>query len=48
LILLFNMLKQGQIKPVVVTRMPLNQAAQAHNLLTNGSLKGGKIVLICD
>lgn len=48
LLLLFNMLKQGQIKPVVVTRMPLNQAAQAHNLLTNGSLKGGKIVLICD
>lgn len=48
LLLLFNMLKQGQIKPVVVTRMPLNQAAQAHNLLTNVSLKGGKIVLICD
>ena len=48
LILLLNLLKQGKIKPIVSARMPLGEAAQAHKLLTNGSLKGGKIVLICD
>lgn len=48
LTLLFDMLEQGKIKPVVATRMPLNQAAQAHKLLASGSLKGSKIVLICD
>jgi NADPH2:quinone reductase len=47
LILLLNLLKQGKIKPIVAARMPLNQAAQAHELLASGSLKGGKIVLIC-
>jgi NADPH:quinone reductase len=45
LILLFDMLKQGKIKPIVAERMPLNQAAQAHELLAGGSVKG-KIVLI--
>jgi len=39
---------KGKIKPIVAARMPLSEAAQAHELLTNGSLKGGKIVLICD
>jgi NADPH:quinone reductase-like Zn-dependent oxidoreductase len=47
LTLLFDMLKQGKIKPIVSSRMPLNQAAQAHELLAGGSLKG-KIVLICN
>jgi NADPH:quinone reductase-like Zn-dependent oxidoreductase len=47
LILLFSMLKQGKIKPIVAARMPLNQAAQAHELLAGGSVNG-KIVLICN
>jgi NADPH2:quinone reductase len=48
LILLLNLLMQGKVKPIVAARMPLSEAAQAHELLANGSLKGGKIVLICD
>jgi NADPH2:quinone reductase len=48
LTLLFNLLEQGKIKPIVAARMPLNQAAQAHELLVSGSVKAGKIVLICN
>jgi len=47
LTLLLDLLKQGKIKPIVAARMPLNQAAQAHELLASGSVKG-KIVLICN
>jgi NADPH2:quinone reductase len=47
LILLLNLLEQGKIKPIVAARMPLNQAAQAHELLAGGSITG-KIVLVCD
>ena len=47
LILLLNLLKQGKIKPIISARMRLNQAAQAHELLTGGSITG-KIVLICN
>ena len=47
LILLLNLLKEGKIKPVVAARMPLNQAAHAHELLAGGSVEG-KIVLICN
>jgi NADPH:quinone reductase-like Zn-dependent oxidoreductase len=47
LILLLNLLKEGKIKPIVAARMPPNQAAQAHELLAGGSVKG-KIVLICN
>ncbi len=47
LILLLNLLKQGKIKPIVAARMPLDQGAQAHELLASGSAKG-KIVLICN
>jgi NADPH:quinone reductase-like Zn-dependent oxidoreductase len=45
--LLFDMLKQGKISPIIAAKMPLNQAAQARELLANGSVKG-KIVLICN
>jgi len=48
LTLLLNLLKQGKIKPIVAARMPLNQAAQAHELLASGSVKAGKTVLICN
>ena len=47
LTLLLDLLKQGKIKPIVAARMPLNQAAQAHELLASGSVKG-KIVLTCN
>jgi NADPH:quinone reductase-like Zn-dependent oxidoreductase len=47
LTLLLNLLKQGKIKPIVAARMPLNQAAHAHELLATGSVNG-KIVLICN
>jgi NADPH:quinone reductase len=47
LTLLFDMLKQGKISPIIAARMPLSQAAQAHKLLASGSVKG-KIVLICN
>jgi NADPH:quinone reductase-like Zn-dependent oxidoreductase len=45
--LLFDMLKQGKIKPLIARRMPLNQATEAHELLASSSAKG-KIVLICN
>jgi NADPH2:quinone reductase len=47
LLLLLNLLKQGKIKPIIAAKMPLNEAAQAHELLANGSVRG-KIVLICN
>ena len=47
LMLLLNLLKQGMIKPIIAARMPLNRAAQAHESLASGSVKG-KIVLICN
>jgi NADPH:quinone reductase-like Zn-dependent oxidoreductase len=47
LTLLFDMLKQRKISPIIAARMPLNQAAQAHELLAGSSVTG-KIVLICN
>lgn len=47
LTLLLNLLEQKKIKPIVAARMPLNQAAQAHELLARGSVQG-KIVLTCN
>ena len=47
LISLLNLLKQGKIKPIIAAKMPLNQAARAHELLAGGSVTG-KIVLICN
>jgi NADPH2:quinone reductase len=47
LTLLFDMLKQGKIKPIIAAKMPLNEAAKAHELLAGSSVEG-KIVLICN
>ena len=47
LTLLFDMLKQGKISPIIAAKIPLDQAARAHELLAGGSVKG-KIVLICN
>jgi NADPH2:quinone reductase len=45
--LLFNLLVQDKIKPIIAARIPLNEAAKAHELLEKGSVIG-KIVLICN
>jgi len=47
LILLLNLLEKKKIKPIVAARMPLNEAAHAHELLARGSVQG-KMVLICN
>lgn len=47
LTLLLNLLKQGKIKPIIASRMPLDEAAKAHELLEKGAVTG-KIVLICN
>jgi NADPH:quinone reductase-like Zn-dependent oxidoreductase len=44
---IFDLWAKGQIKPVVAERIPLAEAARAHELLEKGSLMG-KIVLICN
>ena len=44
LITLFDLLKQGKIKPLIAQRFPLDQARQAHELLGKGGVTG-KIVL---
>jgi NADPH2:quinone reductase len=43
---LFELLRDGRIRPVVAARMPLAEARRAHELLARGSLTG-KIVLLC-
>ena len=45
--IVFNLLRQQKIKPIISTRLPLNQAVQAHERLESGSMTG-KIVLICN
>jgi NADPH2:quinone reductase len=45
--MVFNLLKQQKIKPIISTRLPLHQAVQAHELLESGSVTG-KIVLMCN
>jgi NADPH2:quinone reductase len=47
LIVLFDLLKQQKIKPLVAQRLPLVKARQAQELLGKGGLTG-KIVLVCN
>jgi NADPH:quinone reductase-like Zn-dependent oxidoreductase len=42
---LFDMLKEGRIKPVIARRLPLDQAAKAHELIETRQIEG-KIVLL--
>jgi NADPH:quinone reductase-like Zn-dependent oxidoreductase len=42
---LFDMLAAGKLKPVVAERIPLNEAARAHELLERGGY-AGKVVLV--
>jgi NADPH2:quinone reductase len=44
---LFELLQQGKIEPIVAERIPLTEAARAHENLGRGGIVG-KQVLICD
>lgn len=44
---LFNLLGQKKIKPIIAARMPLTEAVKAHEILEKGSIMG-KIVFICN
>jgi NADPH2:quinone reductase len=44
---LFELLKQGKVKPLVAGRFPLTEARQAQELLGKGGVTG-KIVLLCN
>ncbi|MEM7124718.1 MAG: zinc-binding dehydrogenase [Chloroflexota bacterium] len=44
---LFGLLSQGKVKPVIDKRMPLVEAAHAHELIEQGAVKG-KTVLTMD
>lgn len=43
---LLNLLVAGQIKPIVADRLPLREAAHAHELLEQGEV-AGRLVLMC-
>ena len=47
LIALFELLRQGRIKPLIAQRFPLSEARRAHELLGKGGVTG-KIVLVAD
>jgi len=43
---LIDLLARGQIRPVIAERMPLAEAARAHQLIEASAISG-KIVLDC-
>jgi NADPH2:quinone reductase len=45
--ILFDLLKQGKIEPIVAQRFPLAEARHAHELLGKGGVTG-KFVLVCN
>jgi len=47
LIALLELLRQGEIKPIIAQRIPLDEVTRAHELLGRGSVMG-KIVLLCN
>ena len=47
LVVLFDLLRQHKIKPLIAQRFPLPEARQAHELLGQGGVIG-KIVLVTD
>ena len=44
---LFDLLKHGNVKPLVAGRFPLTEARQAQELLGKGGVTG-KIALLCN
>jgi NADPH2:quinone reductase len=47
LLTLLNLLADNNLKPIIAERLPLEQAALAHERLADGSVVG-KIVLLCE
>lgn len=47
LTLLFNLLEEGKIKPIIAERIPLVEVDRAHHLLESALIKG-KIILVCN
>jgi NADPH2:quinone reductase len=47
LMVLFDLLQQRKIEPLIAQRLPLAEARQAHELLGKGGVTG-KIVLVCE
>ena len=47
LVALLELLRQGEIKPIIAERFPLGEVARAHELLGRGSVMG-KVVLLCN
>jgi len=47
LIALLELLRQGEIKPIIAERIPLDDFTRAHELLGRGAVTG-KIVLLCN
>ena len=47
LMALFELLRQGKVRPLIAARLPLAEARHAHELLGQGAVRG-KIVLLCD
>ena len=45
MVALFQLLREGKIRPVIAKRMPLEDAARAHELLGSAAI-GGRIVLV--
>jgi NADPH2:quinone reductase len=43
---LIELLARGQIRPIIAERLPLAEAARAHQLI-EASAVSGKLVLIC-
>lgn len=43
--LLFNLLAEGKIKPLITTRLPLLEARKANELLESGSISGNIVLL---
>jgi len=42
---LFNLLAEGKIKPLLSTRLPLLEARQANELLESGKVSGNIVLL---
>jgi NADPH:quinone reductase-like Zn-dependent oxidoreductase len=42
---LFSLLGEGKIKPVIMKQFPLHEAAQAHALLESGQVTGNLVLV---
>ncbi|MBC8264339.1 MAG: zinc-binding dehydrogenase [Anaerolineales bacterium] len=45
---LFDLLAQGKIKPVIAERMPLSEAARAHELVEQAAVKGRIVLMVSE